>query len=464
MQWRHVEIGGVQVCKRNVFLCINQDNYEMSITALVFLLMFALGNVLAFVKHPIFGVFSYMLVLYMAPGDAWWAEDVPNLRWSLLAAIVPMIAIVRFPLPAPAGRPPWYKTEPARWLITFSLWLWIQTPWALNPDDHIFMASLFTKYVILYAVLYSCMTSPANARQFFFAHIIGCFLWGYVAYTNPGTGRLENIGTGDIAGSAFASMQLGTGLAFAGFAFLGNKGLRKWAALATIPFVLNAIVLMATRGAFVGLLLGALAAAVFAPKSQRRLVLLAVSLAPVLLFLLANELFWSRMSTIPVGDDKVIEASADSRIDIARANLEMFLDHPFGVGHRGNEKLSPNYLPPNLMTNKDGVAVRAAHNTIMAVLVDHGIIGIVLFGFFHISIARALMRIRFRSLSEFAREYGAYSAALGTSLVIYWGNSQFANCTKAEVIVWIAVLACSLEWMVKSSIHSEQTLPASIKH
>jgi hypothetical protein len=55
-------------------------------------------------------------------------------------------------------------------------------------------------------------------------------------------------------------MQLGTGLAFAGFAFLGASGAWRWVAFFSIPFMLNAVVLMATRGAFVGLLGGAMAA------------------------------------------------------------------------------------------------------------------------------------------------------------------------------------------------------------
>lgn len=425
-------------------------SHEMSNTALIFLFLFSAGLILAFVKHPIYGVMAYMVEFYMSPSQAWWSSEVAELRWSLLAAAVTMVAAMLHP--APPLRPPWYKTKTSFWLIALTFWMWIQTPWALNLDDQVFMASLFTKYLLLYAMLYSCLAEERNIRLFYFAHILGCFLWGYMAYENPGSGgRLENIGFGDVAGSAFASMQLGTGIAFAGFAFLAATGLRRWLAFSSLPFMVNAIVLTATRGAFVGLVGGALASIVFTPKSRRRTVFLLLAIAPTLLFMLANDLFWERMSTImPDVETQQRDESAESRIVIARANLDMFLDHPLGVGHRGNEKLSPEYLPVELLTNKNGTLVRAAHNTFMAILVDHGFIGLFLFIMLHLSIARSLMRAKFNSSSGLDREFGLYVAALASSMVIYWGNAQFANFTKSEVVIWIAALAAALDWLANA--------------
>lgn len=425
----------------------------MSTTSLIFLFLFFIGTILAIVKHPFYGMLTYMLVFYMSPEEAWWSGEIPALRWSMLAAAITLIAILLHPSP-PSSRPPWYNTRPAPWLIAFAVWLWIQTPWALNLDAHLFLASLFTKYVLLYAVLYTCLSEPKHIRQFYFAHIIGCFLWGYLAYENPGSGgRLESLGSGDVAGSAFASMQLGTGIAFAGFAFLGAAGIRRWLAFSSLPFILNAIVLMATRAAFVGLLGGVVASIFFTPKSRRRIVFLALAIAPALLFVLANDLFWSRMSTIvPDVDTEERDLSAESRILIAKANLQMFLDHPMGVGHRGNETLSPQYLSSYLLTVKNGTRVRGAHNTFLAVLVDHGFIGLAIFLLFQWSIARSLLWNRYRSSPGLNGEFGLYLAGIATALMIYWGNAQFANFTKSEVVIWIAALTSVLEWMAKKPV------------
>jgi hypothetical protein len=427
----------------------------MSNTAILFMFLCFAGMLLAFVKHPIYGMYSYMLVFYMMPGESWWSTDVPTLPWAFITAGATLVATML--RPSPPSRPPWYQTAPARWLIAFTLWLWIQTPWALSLDNHLFLATLFSKYVLWYAVLYACLSDLKNVRQFIFAHILGSFLWGYMAYENPGPGRLENLGFGDVAGSAFASMHLGTALAFAGFAFMGVSGLRRWLAFSSIPFVLNAIILMATRGAFIGLLGGALTALFMSPKSQRRLTVLSLGLGVILLMMLGHDIFWTRMSTIaPPEKGEQMEESAASRIDIAEANFRMFLDYPMGVGHRGNDLLSPQYMTPALLAPKEGQMVRSAHNTFMAILVDHGFIGFILIALFHLSIIGSLLRTRSR-FTPGDRESAAYTAALVTALVIYWGNAQFVNVTKAEVVIWIAALTAALQWMANPALQSNNS-------
>ncbi len=410
---------------------------------------------MAFVKHPIYGVLSYMLVFYFSPGQSWWSAEVPNLPWALLTAGVAMTACL---LRAPqSGRLAWYRTTPARWLILFTVWLWIQSLWALSPEDHFFLAALFTKYVILYATLYCSLSDLKHVRYFVLAHILGSFFWGYTAYQNPGSGRLENLGFGDIAGSAFASMHMGTALAFAGFAVLGTSWLLRAASVLSAPFVVNAIVLMATRGAFVGLLGGALVAPLLAPAAKRRLTMVYLALGAVLLIMLAHDIFWSRMSTILPSEHVDIDQSSGSRLEIAKANFEMFLDYPMGAGHRGNDYLSTHYMPDTVLTELDGVPLRAAHNTVMAVLVDHGVVGIVFFVLFHMAIARRIVSVRYRSSPDLDPQFATFAAALGTAMVIYWLNAQFVNVTKAEVVIWIAVLASALQSLAVTGAKADQT-------
>ena len=420
----------------------------MSTTALVFLLLVFSGCVLAFLRHPIFGLYAYLVVFYVAPENAWWSSEVPDVRWSLIVAIATLIATLAHS--ADRNRQPWFRGPGARPLIAFTVWLWIQLPWALSFDDQLFIASLFTKYLVLYAVMYRVLSDYQSIEGFGFAHILGCFVWGLLAYQNPGSGRLEALGSGDVAGSAFASMQMSTGLIFAGFAFIGFANWKRWIALAAIPFIINALILMVTRAAFIGLIAAAPIAYYLAPVRQRRFVLLSLVLGGVLGATLANDLFWSRISTIPgVGEaQQHMESSAASRIDIATANIRMFGDHPWGVGHRGNDILSPKYMPSSLMAS--GEDKRSAHNTLMAVLVDHGLPGLLIFLCIHWSIARAVWGIK-GYLNLIAPSIRPFAAALGPSLVAYWANAQFANMTKSEIVLWIAVLAGAIKATVSST-------------
>jgi O-antigen ligase len=415
----------------------------MGITGLGFMLLFLAGLVLAFIRHPIFGVFSYMLAFYMGPDTAWWGEGLPNLRWAMLSAVVTLAAVVVYK--QPLQRPGWFRHNSIKLFLAFAVWVWIQTPWALSLENHMFLATLLTKYVLIFAILYAVLDTPDRVHQFAIAHIIGCFWWGYLAWQNPGGGRLENIGTGDVAGSAFASMHVSTALAMGGFLFMSFSGWKRWTPFVAIPFILNAIILMQTRGAFVGIVAAAPFALLLGPPAKRKRVATYMVLGAALLFIVANDAFWVRMGTMQTVEDQPMEASAASRFDIAAANLRMFKDYPFGAGHRGNDVLSPKYMPKTLLTDKEGESIRSAHNTEMAVLVDHGIIGITLFVLLHVSIARAILRLRRASAGGVAPEMLAFAAGLGTALAMYWFNAQFANMLKAEIVVWIAAMTAALE-------------------
>src|SRR5262245_28767941 len=62
------------------------------LTAIAFAGVFALALVLAFVRHPIFGLGAYLLAFFNHPPDRWWGQSLPDLRWSLLAAAVTLVA------------------------------------------------------------------------------------------------------------------------------------------------------------------------------------------------------------------------------------------------------------------------------------------------------------------------------------------------------------------------------------
>src|SRR4029077_19193135 len=128
-------------------------------------------------------------------------------------------------------------------------------------------------------------------------------------------------------------------LILAGFMFLGQRGVKRWILLIIIPFILNAIILTATRGAFIAMIASGLAAFFLARRPYRFRVYAISALAVLLLFRLGNDLFWERMGTLEVTQEQQMEKSAQSRLVIARANWAMALAYVFGVGHRGNEIL-----------------------------------------------------------------------------------------------------------------------------
>lgn len=65
----------------------------MSITAAVFVLVYVAGLALA-LWNPMAGLCAYLWAFYMNPPGNWWGQDLPDLRWSLIAALVTFVAYV----------------------------------------------------------------------------------------------------------------------------------------------------------------------------------------------------------------------------------------------------------------------------------------------------------------------------------------------------------------------------------
>src|SRR5262249_12514388 len=155
---------------------------------------------------------------------------------------------------------------------------------------------LFAKYLLLFGIIYRIVHDRQSFWRFGLAHVGGCLILGWMAYGTHVSGRLESVLTPGIDDSKLLGVHLITGLAFASFLFVGFSDWKRWAALAAIPFILNGIILTASRSAFIGLLAAGAAALLLTPRGYRRVAYVAGALAVVLFLLLArNEVFWSRL-------------------------------------------------------------------------------------------------------------------------------------------------------------------------
>ena len=162
------------------------------------------------------------------------------------------------------GPSPW----PFRLLAAFAGWMWLQTAWAVSPN-HTDGAVLFTKYAILCLILTKLLRTEHDIEFFAWMHVIGCFIWGWTAYTSNFGGRLEIVLGPGVDDSNLLGGHLVTGVAFAGFLFLGSTGLRRWVALGVLPFILNGIIMTASRSALVALVMAGAASLVIGPRGKR---------------------------------------------------------------------------------------------------------------------------------------------------------------------------------------------------
>jgi hypothetical protein len=417
----------------------------MSLTGLAFVVVFFVAMGFALFRHPLYGLYAYVAVFYLHPPSRWWGESLPDLRWALFAAAVTFIATLR--LPRDTTRESWTSTPAAKLLIAYTIWLWIQQIWALDRAEQTEICILFTKYIILFYLIYRLIDTPQKVTHFLIAHVTGCAYLGWLAYNARVSGRLEGVGGPGIDEANALAMQMGTAVAVAAMLLLGGRGWVRWACFLAMPFLLNTMVLAGSRGAFLALLATGMALWYLKPLKHRKLFYAYAVLGAVLFGMLASTVFINRMDTITAAaeQDENVDRSAESRLVIIKAQWEMAKKYPFGAGHRGTAVLSPQYLDPIYLAHSsvDGKFVagqRSSHNTFMSALVEQGIPGAVMFGWLWLWIAGALRRSKERTEDEAATQRATLVAAIGGGLAMVFVAGQFVDYLKVEIQIWLLVL------------------------
>lgn len=421
----------------------------MSLTALAFIGAYALALLSAFVVHPRWGLITYMAVFYLHPPMRWWGADLPEARWSLMAALVTLVALPQAKLPVRTA--PFFAQTLVKLLLAYLVWMWIQVPWA-NPN-HMKGLILFTKYFVLLYLFYRLVSDEESLKLVSMAHVLGCFYFGMLALDAEGTGRLEYIGGPGANDSNTLGMHVSTGLFFAGTLILTQRGWVRWLILLTVPVLTNCVLQTESRGAFLGAAMGGLAYLWLAPRRHKKFIVSLGVISLCVLLAYAPATYWERMSTLKAvqSEEEEIDGSSQSRIALAKAQLEMFADYPAGLGFDTTTYLSRDYLDTQWLTVARGgdlatQGARASHNTLLSVMTDQGLPGLLLAGsaiFTVFFLVRRLRRLDSEGLSD---EMGLYRAAIGATLAAVFVSGMFTNYLKAEVQLWaLALLLCSYE-------------------
>jgi len=428
----------------------------VSLTGALFLLSFAVALWFTLFRHASYGLYTYVALFYLSPQARWWGESLPDLRWSLFIGVATLLASWRVP-PVP-GRTPWLSTSPAKAMLLFAVWLWIQNFWALDPAAHLDASFLFTKYLLLYYLIYRLVVTPEDQWRFLLVHVAGCAYFGYLAFITPSSGRLEGVGGAGVNEANAFAMQMSTGVVVAAMLALSAPGWRRWFAIATLPFMLNGIIHSGSRGGFLALIAGGMVLWYLKPHASRRLFYVFAVLGVMLFGVLARDPeFWERMQSMEtaVGSHRdEMDDSALSRIALVNAQWQMVREYPLGAGHRGTAVLSPRYIEDRFLAGPEGERRRASHNTFMTALVEQGIPGALIYAWWWLWTLRTVVRVRRGDARESKETEDprrvALLPAIAAALAVVFIAGMFVDYIKAEVQIWFWALLASL-WALRSS-------------
>lgn len=351
----------------------------MSLKGLLFIGLFGFCVVGA-VFLPHLGIYGYLADYCINPSDQWWGRPFTHmgLRVSFTLALATMAGIVFQWKKLRFGDALLYPQE--KTLLAFLALVWLlffigpETVGRYGSVDH--PSVKLTKIVIFTLMMTHVITDLKKLSGLFWVLASVSLFLGVKAWQTPYGrfvgGRLENIGGADFAEANFFAAFMAAMLPIIAIQFMRSQHwLPKIYALACGAFTANAVVLCRSRGAFLGMAMGGLAALWFAPKKLRTQIFVLLLVGALGVVYLSDTIFIDRILTITTSQQEM-DTSASSRIELWKAGARIFANNPMGIGPGNWYQTIGGYLPE--FEGKD------SHNTYLKCAVELGVLGILLFG------------------------------------------------------------------------------------
>jgi hypothetical protein len=325
----------------------------------------------------------YQVLYYLNPVNRWWSAELPDLRYSFVAGGAIFLSYIIRREKYSENRV--FDIHTVKWMLAIMVMMGIVSTYAADPTKHNAMLSLFIKRVIFVIIAYKVIDSPKKFEYMIFAFLIGSFYVGWVGHEAGRTFqfRLEDIGMADGTDSNDTGAGLIAAVPVLLFYVINGKYWQKFLALFFMAFILDTIVLVNSRGAFLGLAVSCtymLVRYYFCrlkePGLRTKIVIMFCAFG-ILFIYLTDDAFWRRMSSLAGVVDK--GTSLDQRTHYWMKTFELVEKHPFGVGYGGYVYHSPYLLEPEMLGVK---GKRAVHSMYFQSLADLGYIGpVLLFGY-----------------------------------------------------------------------------------
>jgi putative inorganic carbon (HCO3(-)) transporter len=296
---------------------------------------------------------------------------------------------------------------------------------------------IFAKIILFYLLVINLVTGRRELDAFVWVILACCALASLEAirvYRYYGYSRIDTVGgTHREANYLAATLVLALPLAF--YKIGSRRLLERLVAIGLVPTFMVGVVLTGSRS---GTLALAAVLGLLAWRFRRR----RFSMGVLVVLLLATVVaapshYWSRTETIA---DYQEERAAESRIELWRAGLRMFLDHPLtGVGQGNFIWVSPRYTDNyyQIWTGQGYVA----HNIFIQFLAEGGLQSLLAFVAFLWVTFRGLRRVRRKLIAEASADgLGDFSKAVEIGLIGFLVAGFFLSSAHLDIFYWILAL------------------------
>jgi hypothetical protein len=330
----------------------------MPLRAILFSFVFIFFAFGALVE-PVFGILGYMAHYIIGAERQWWHAPLNPLgiRYSLSFAVLTAVGIM-----LNRNKLKFQKLFVRQEVLALVMLLWLWVLYFINPEtvgryvvtDH--PTIKLTKVMIFCFMMTHVITRPKDLDKLMWLFVVGSLLLGLQAYELPRSaftsGRLDAVvgGSDFLDANALAAFMVAASV-IAGTVFMRTSWIGKLPCAVAGAFSLNTIVLCRSRGALLAMFAAGVAIVFMAPRHIRGKLIIGMIVAALAMLYLSDPQFLDRVAKISTHVGAVVEGGESSdrstmmRIEAWRGGIQMFRDHPMGVGPGNFNQYIGRYAP-----------------------------------------------------------------------------------------------------------------------
>lgn len=408
---------------------------------LIFILCCLVGVFSGLIYGAHWAFYLYEVIYFFHPENRWWGESLPSIGYSKLTVLLMIFAYFIHHKKYENK----IKDIPVlSWFITLLLLMGISSFYAIWKDVHQTALLEFYKMFIILIFAYKVLDTSSRLQGAVLTYLFGATYIGYEAFvTGRNSGdRVEGIGLIDATDSNLLAATLVPAIPLLIFYFWFTVGWFRLAIVISGAFIVNALILINSRGAMLGAVAGIayfffyyLTSSVKTIHHYKKLFLIS-TLGIIALIIVIDIAFLERMLTLLNTDDK--EASGLGRVDLWLITFDMAKEYPFGGGAKAYNALSPIYVPEQMLSG----SYRSVHSMWFQALAELGWLGLFVLLMLIYKVYRSTKKVIKESVSNYYQFY--FSIALLSGFIGLILTSSFIDQFRNQIIYIILLFLMSL--------------------
>jgi O-antigen ligase len=254
----------------------------------------------------------------------------------------------------------------------FVFWAAVSYLWSLDRDATLVQTAVYLRLLLMVWLIWQLSSEAGQPARLLQAYVFGTFVAGldtiyqFLRQNEAAYQRYAGAGANPDDLGLMAALSVPIAYCF----FIESRGRMRWLYVVQMALAGTTILLSATRGAALAVVVALSIVPATAALLKRRQV---VAISATLALLVAAGLFFApatsteRLATIP---EELAGGSLSGRTPIWAAGVELFREHPFiGVGAGAYRNSVRQIL----------IVGEVAHNTFLSIAVELGVIGLAMF-------------------------------------------------------------------------------------